>query len=114
MSDINQAQDAVEKAKAKGEQAALDMFQLYRNLLSINPMYAWNKILHKKMASAPYMAYKAVPRKDPGFLCKSFDDCVMFHCLTVFLTSRLSRSSTTSQTCSRNPSASACVSLCSM
>jgi hypothetical protein len=33
VSDIKQAQEAAEKAKAKGEQATTDMFQLYTNLL---------------------------------------------------------------------------------
>jgi hypothetical protein len=37
----------MEKAKAKGEQAATDLFQLYANLLSINTKYSWKKIVHK-------------------------------------------------------------------
>jgi hypothetical protein len=73
MSEIKQAQEATEKAKAKGEQAAVDiMFQLYTNLLSVNAMYAWNKIIHKQMASDPYTdLQKAVQTKNPGDFCKS-------------------------------------------
>ncbi len=50
------------------------MFQLYANLLPIDAKYAWNKIVHKQMASDTYMdlwTYKAVPRKDPGDFCPS-------------------------------------------
>ncbi len=43
MSDIKQAQEAADKANAKGEQAAVVMFQLYANLLSINAKYAWTE-----------------------------------------------------------------------
>ncbi len=45
--EIKQAQDATEKAKAKAEQAALDIFQFYTNLLSINAKFAWNKIIQE-------------------------------------------------------------------
>jgi hypothetical protein len=38
-SEIKQAQDPSEKAKAKVEQADLDMFQLYANLLPIDAKY---------------------------------------------------------------------------
>jgi hypothetical protein len=39
MSEIKQAQEATDKAKAKGKQAATDMFQLYANLLLVNSNY---------------------------------------------------------------------------
>jgi hypothetical protein len=48
VSEIKQAQEATDKAKAKGEQAAVDMFQLYANLLSVNAKYSLNKIVHKQ------------------------------------------------------------------
>ena len=35
MSEIKQAQEATDKVKAKREQAAADMFQLYANLLFV-------------------------------------------------------------------------------
>jgi hypothetical protein len=36
ISEVKQAQEGADKTKAKGEQAAADMFQLYANLLSVN------------------------------------------------------------------------------
>jgi hypothetical protein len=62
MSGIKQAH-ATEKAKAKAEQAALDMFQLYANLLSINAKYAWNKIVQEQMASDPYTDLQGCSKK---------------------------------------------------
>ncbi len=47
VSEIKQAQEATDKAKDMGEQAAADMIQLYANLLSVNAKYGWNKIIHK-------------------------------------------------------------------
>ncbi len=111
---IKQAQDATEKAKAKAEQAALDMFQLYANLLSIKAKYAWNKIVQEQWHLTPTRTYKAVPRKDPGDFCTS--QLMTVWCSTFslyFPTMWLSRRGTTSWTCLRNPSTSACNSLCS-
>jgi hypothetical protein len=86
VSEIKQAQEAAEKAKAKGEQqAAADMFQLYANLLLIDAKYLWKKIVHKQTASDPYPYLQGCSKKGPhGFLCKSFDDCAMFHLLAMF------------------------------
>jgi hypothetical protein len=39
VSEIKQAQEATDKAKDMGEQAAADMIQLYANLLSVNAKY---------------------------------------------------------------------------
>ncbi len=63
VSEIKKAQDDADKGKAKGEQATMDGFQLYANLLSVNARYAWNKIVHKQTASDPFTDSKAVPRK---------------------------------------------------
>jgi hypothetical protein len=54
VSDIKRANEATEKANTKAELAAVDMLQLYANLLSINAKYAWNKIIHEQTASDPY------------------------------------------------------------
>ncbi len=55
------------------------------NLLSVNAKYAWNKIVHKQTASDPYRALQGCSKKGPRvLLCKSFNDCVMFHLLTMF------------------------------
>ncbi len=68
----------------KRDKAAEDMFQLYANLLSVDARYAWNIIVHKTEAN-PYMDLQGLTRKGPGrMLRKSFEDCVMFHLLTVF------------------------------
>jgi hypothetical protein len=85
VSEIKQAQEAVDKAKAKEEQAVTDMFQLYKSLLSVNTKYVWNKIVHKMTASDPYTDLQGCSKNGPrGLSRKSVDDCVMFHLLTVF------------------------------
>jgi hypothetical protein len=85
MSKIKQAQEAADKAKAKGEQAAADMFKLYANLLSVSAKYAWNKIVHEQTASNIYTDFQVCSKNGPrGLLRKSFNNCVMFHLLTVF------------------------------
>jgi hypothetical protein len=61
------------------------MFQFYANLLSLDAKYAWNKIVRKQTEADPYKDLKGVSRKAPrGLLHESFDECVMFHLLTVF------------------------------
>jgi hypothetical protein len=62
------------------------MLQFYANLLSADTKYAWNKIVKEQMASDPYVELQGISKKGPrGPLCKSFDDCMMFHLLIVFL-----------------------------
>jgi hypothetical protein len=39
VSELKKAKEAVEKAKAKAELAAQEMFQLYANLLSVDAQY---------------------------------------------------------------------------
>jgi hypothetical protein len=86
VSDIKKAKVATEKAKAKAELvAAVDMFQLYANLLYINTKYAWNKILYKQTQSNPYTDLQGCSKKGPrGCMRKSFDNWVIFHLLTTF------------------------------
>ncbi len=85
MSDIEQAKEATEKAKAKVELAAADMLQLYLNLLSIDAKYVWNKIVHKQTQSDPYTDLQGCSKKGPrGYMRKSFDNCMIFHLVTVF------------------------------
>jgi hypothetical protein len=84
LSEITQAQEAADKANAKEEQAAANMFQFYVNLLSVNAKYVWNKISHKQTASNPYTDLKGSSKRRPRSLShKSLDDCLMFHLLTV-------------------------------
>jgi hypothetical protein len=65
VSEINQAQEAADKAKAKGEQTTTDIIQLYVNLLSVDAKYMWNKIIYKRLQVTPIQTSKAAPRKDP-------------------------------------------------
>jgi hypothetical protein len=114
-SDLKKVKHAAEKAKNKAELAAQEMLQLYLNLLSIDAKYAWNKMVQVQTQADPYMDLQGISRKGPrGYSCKAFKDCAIFHFSPCSPTTQLSRRGTTSQTCSRNSSASACVSLCSV
>ncbi len=83
--DLKKAKEAADNAKDKAKSAVKDMFQLYVNLLSVNAKYPWNKILKEQTQPNPYTDLQCVSKNGPrGPLCKSFDDCMMFHFLTVF------------------------------
>ena len=85
MNELKQAMEATEEATARRDKAAEDMFKLYANLLSVNARYAWNKIVQEQTNANPNTDLQGLTKKEPrGFLCKSFEDCVMFHLLTVF------------------------------
>jgi hypothetical protein len=76
---------AQETAKSQIDAAATAMFQFYANLLSLDAKYAWNKIVRDQMEADPYKDHKGVSKKGPrGLLRESFDNCVMFHLLTLF------------------------------
>ena len=78
------AQEAAAEAKGKADQAASDMFKLYANLLSVDAKFAWNKIVHEQTATDTYTDLQGCTKKGPrGFSCKFFNDCMMFHLLTV-------------------------------
>jgi hypothetical protein len=57
------AQEATDKAKGKGEQAAAGIFQLYVNLLSVDTKEVWNKIVHKQIASDSYKNLQGCSKK---------------------------------------------------
>jgi hypothetical protein len=83
--DYKKAKFAAETAKNTREAAATKMFQFYANLLSLDAKYAWNKIIKEQTEADPFKDLQGVSRKGPrGLLRESFDDCVMFHLLTVF------------------------------
>jgi hypothetical protein len=83
--ELKQALEAVEEATTKRDKAAEDMFQLYANLLSVNARYAWHKIVQEQTNADPYTDLQGLTRKGSrGMSRKSFDNCVMFHLLTVF------------------------------
>jgi hypothetical protein len=84
-SELKQALEAVEEATTKRDKAAEDMFQLYANLLSVNTRYALNNIVREQTKADPYMDLQGLTKRGPrGMSRKSFEDCVMFHLLTVF------------------------------
>ncbi len=83
--ELSSAQEAVAEAKGRADQAASDMFQLYANLLSVDAKFTWNKIVHGQTALDTYTDLQGCTKKGPrGLSHKSFDDCMMFHLLTVF------------------------------
>jgi hypothetical protein len=48
-------------------------------------MYMWNKIVSKQMESDPFVNLQGVSLEGPREMSrKSFNDCIMFHPLTVF------------------------------
>jgi hypothetical protein len=74
-----------EAAKVQKDAAATKMFQFYANLLSSDAKYAWNKIVWEQTEADPYKDLQGMSRKGPrGLLRESFDNCIMFHLLTVF------------------------------
>jgi hypothetical protein len=76
---------AKETTKNKPKTAATKMFQFYANLLSLDAKYLWNKIVQEQMEADPFKNLQGVSRKGPkGLLQESFNDCIMFHLLTVF------------------------------
>ena len=69
----------------KRDKAAEDMYQLYANLLSVNARYGWNKIVQEQTYANPFTDLQGLTKKGPMILWrKSFEDCVMFHFLTMF------------------------------
>jgi hypothetical protein len=77
-----QAQEATQGAMTA---AATLMFAFYSNLLSPKSKYVWNKIVIEQTEGDPYVNLQGVSLEGPrGMSCKLFNDCVMFHLLTVF------------------------------
>ena len=85
MAKLKQSVEVAEEAIARCDKVAEDMFQLYANLLSIDARYAWNKIVQEQTNGDPYTDLQGLTKNGPrGLSCKSFEDCMMFHLLTVF------------------------------
>ncbi len=54
-------------------------------MLSLDAKYAWNKIVKELMDADPFKDLQGLSSKGPrGLSQESFDNCVMFHLLTVF------------------------------
>ncbi len=82
--DFKKAKFAAETAKNKRKATATKMFQFHANFLSVDAKYTWNKIVKEQMETNPFKDLQGMSRKGPrGLLRESFDDCVMFHLLTV-------------------------------
>jgi hypothetical protein len=61
------------------------VFQFYCNLLSLDAKYLWNKIVLEQTEADPFKDLHGVSRKGPRELTReSFNNCIMFHLLTVF------------------------------
>ncbi len=76
---------AKETTRIQKDAAATKMFQFYANLLSLDAKYVWNKIVKEQTEADPYKDLKDVSRKGQrGLTSESFDECIMFHLLTVF------------------------------
>ena len=61
------------------------MFTFYSNLLSLKSKYSWNKIIVEQMESNLFVNLQVVTHEGPrGMSHELFNNCVMFHLLTVF------------------------------
>jgi hypothetical protein len=81
------------------------MFQFYANLLSSDAKYTWNKIVREQTKADPYKDLQGMSKKGTRELaCQSFDNCIMFHLLTVFPNNAAGKKSITFLVCSRSPS----------
>jgi hypothetical protein len=83
--DPEKAKQAQEDTKGAMTAATSQMFTFYSNLLSPKSKYAWNKIISKQTESNLFVDLQGVSLEGPrGMSCKPFNDCIMFHLLTVF------------------------------
>ncbi len=65
--------------------AASKMFTFYSNLLSPKSKYTWNKIISEQTESDPFVNQQGDSLEGPrGMSCDWFNNCIMFHLLTVF------------------------------
>ncbi len=81
----DKASFAKEIAKNKRKAAATKIFQFYANLLTLDAKYSWNKIVQEQTEADPFKDLQGVSRKGPrGLTRESFNNCIMFHLLTVF------------------------------
>jgi hypothetical protein len=113
LADHKKAKDATENAKSTMTATANRMFGFYPNFLTVKAKYVWNKIVEEQMKGDPYVDLQGVSHKCPrGVSCQSVEDCVMFYLLLCSPSTRLSKRSIISPTCSRSPSMLACINLC--
>ena len=61
-------------------------FTMYTNLLSEDLHYPWTKIIKDQVGNASWMDLKGIEHTIASEKpCKSFNDCMTFHLLTVFV-----------------------------
>jgi hypothetical protein len=85
LEDLEKAKQSQRTAKGMMTIATNKMFVFYSNLLSPESKYAWNKIVSKQTESDPYVNLQNGTLEGPrGMSRKLFNDCVMYHLLTVF------------------------------
>jgi hypothetical protein len=85
LEDLEKATQAQGIAKGTMTAAMSKMFTFYLNLLSPESKYAWNKIVSEQMESDPFVNLQGDSLEGPrGMSCELFNNCVMFHLLTVF------------------------------
>jgi hypothetical protein len=85
LEDLEKAKQAQGIAKGAMTAAASKMFIFYSNLLSPESKYAWNNNVDKLTENDPFVNLQGDSLEGPrGMSCKLFDDCIMFHPLTVF------------------------------
>ncbi len=84
--DLEKAKSATKKAKGAMTAGATQMFKFYANLLSVEAKLAWNKIVEEKTEGDPYVDLQCVSQSGPREMSRMlFNNCVLFHLLTVFL-----------------------------
>jgi hypothetical protein len=65
--------------------AANNMFTFYTNLLPVEAKYTWSKIVEEQTEGDTYVDLQGILQKGPrGMSRQLFDDCMLFHLLTVF------------------------------
>jgi hypothetical protein len=83
--DLEKAMQAQETPQGTMTAAATLMFTFYSNFLSPESKYPWNKIVVEQTESDPYVNLQGVSLEGPrGMSCELFNNCMMFHLLTVF------------------------------
>ncbi len=66
--------------------AAEGFFSLYVNLLSEDPQFHWDKIVSSQVRAAPWTNLQGNKhKKERGKSMESFQDCITFHLLDMFL-----------------------------
>ena len=84
LGDLEKAKQSQRTSKGAMIIATNKMFTFYLNLLSPESKYAWNKIVSEQTESDLYVNLQGDSLEGPrGMSRKLFNDCMMFHLLTV-------------------------------